>query len=61
MQENSDGSMVFTKTCSDEEIAYLSVNNLRLTGTFSLGEGIDINTSTLGVFNPIHIYESINA
>ena len=60
MQENSDGT-TFTKTCSDEEIAYLSVNNVRLAGTFSLGEGIDINISTLGVFNPIHIYESINA
>ena len=60
MQKNSD-SITFTKTCSEEEIASLSVNNVRLTGTFSWGEGIDINTSTLGVFNLIHIYESINA
>ena len=59
MQENSDG-ITFVKTCSEEEIASLSVNNVRLTGTLSLEEGIDINTSTFGVFNLMHIYESIN-
>lgn len=59
-QTNSDGSIVYTKTCSEEESASLSVNNVRLTGTLSFGEGIDINTSTFGVFNLMHIYESIN-
>lgn len=62
-QTNSDG-IILTKTCSDEEIASLSVNNVRLTGTVrlrsSLGEA-DINTSTLGIFNLIHINESFNA
>lgn len=32
MQENSDG-FAFFRICSDEEIASLSVNNVRLTGT----------------------------
>ena len=59
MEENSDG-IIFTKTCSEEEIASLSVNNVRLTGTLSLGEGIDINTSTFGVFNLMHINEQLN-
>ena len=59
MQENSDGSIVFTKTCSDEENASLSVNNVRLAGTVQLW-GVDIDTSTFGVFNLMHIYESIN-
>ena len=35
MQENSDG-ITFTKTCSEEEIASLSVNNVRLAGTVQL-------------------------
>ena len=60
IQTNSDGSIVYTKTCSAEEIASLSVNNVRLTGTFSL-ESLDINTSTLGVFNLMHITEQLNA
>ena len=60
MEENSDGSITFTKTCSEEEIASLSVNNVRLTGTLSLGEGIDINTSTFGVFDLLHLNEQIN-
>lgn len=59
METNPDGT-TFTKTCSDEEIASLSVNNVRLTGTVSLGE-LNINTSTLGVFNLMHIHEQINA
>lgn len=59
-QTNSDGNIVYTKTCSEEEIASLSVNNVRLTGTLSLGEGININTSTFGIFNLMHMNESIN-
>ena len=59
MQEDPDG-ILFTKTCSDAEIASLSVNNVRLAGILSVEEGIDINTSTFGVFNLMHIYESIN-
>lgn len=59
METNPNGT-TFTKTCSDEEIASLSVNNVRLTGTVSLGE-LNINTSTLGVFNLMHIREQINA
>lgn len=60
IQTSSDGSVVYTKTCSAEEIASLSVNNVRLTGTFSL-ENLVINTSTLGVFNLMHITEQLNA
>lgn len=59
IQTNSDGT-TFTKTCSAEEIASLSVNNVRLTGTVSL-ENLDINTSTFGVFNLMHIHEQLNA
>lgn len=59
IQTNSDGT-TFTKTCSAEEIASLSVNNVRLTGTVQLGK-TNIDTSTLGVFNLMHIGESINA
>ena len=58
MQESSDG-VTFTKTCSDEEISSLSVNNVRLTGTFSF-EGLNINVSTFGVFNLMHINEQLN-
>lgn len=61
MQKDSDGSIVYTKTCSDEEIAYLSVNNVRLTGALSLGDNISIDTSTFGVFNLMHLNEQINA
>ena len=57
-QESSDG-IVFTKTCSEEEIASLSVNNVRLTGIFSF-EGLNINVSTFGVFNLMHISEQLN-
>lgn len=60
IQTNSDGSVVYTKTCSATEISSLSVNNVRLTGTFSL-ENLNINTSTLGVFNLMHIAEQVNA
>ena len=59
MQENSDG-LTYTKTCSDEEIASLSVNNVRLTGTFTL-QGMTIDVSTFGVFDLLHIGESLNA
>ena len=59
IQTNSDGT-TFTKTCSAEEIASLSVNNVRLAGTVQLGK-TNIDTSTLGVFNLMHIGESINA
>lgn len=63
METNPNDSIIYTKTCSDEEIASLSVNNVRLTGTvrlkFLLGK-MDINTSTFGVFNLMHINESIN-
>lgn len=58
MQEDSDG-IVFIKTCSEEEIASLSVNNVRLTGTFTLS-GVTIDTSTFGVFNLMHVHEQIN-
>lgn len=61
IQTNSDG-IIYTKTCSDEEIASLSVNNVRLTGTFQLeGTDMNINTSTFGVFDLLHIDEQINA
>ena len=59
IQTNSDGTTL-TKTCSAEEIASLSVNNIRLTGTFSL-ENLNIDTSTFGVFNLMHINEQLNA
>ena len=63
METNPNGSIVYTKTCSDAEFASLSINNVRLTGTvrlkFLLGE-MDINTSTFGVFNLMHMHESIN-
>lgn len=59
MQEDSDG-IVFIKTCSEEEIASLSVNNVRLTGTFTLS-GVTIDTSTFGVFDLMHVGESLNA
>lgn len=59
MQKGSDG-ITFTKTCSEEEIASLSVNNVRLTGTLQL-EDINIDTSTFGVFNLMHLDEQINA
>ena len=58
MQENPDG-VTFTKTCSDEENASLSVNNVRLTGTISF-EGLNINVSTFGIFNLMHISEQLN-
>ena len=59
-QEKSDG-IIFTKTCSEEEIASLSVNNVRLTGTFRLpGVPSDINTSTFGIFNLLHLNEELN-
>lgn len=58
MQTNSDG-IVFTKTCSDEEIASLSVNSVRLTGIVSF-EDLNINVSTFGVFNLMHISEQVN-
>ena len=61
MEENSDG-ITYTKTCSDEEIASLSVNNVRLTGTVRLpGTSLSINTSTLGIFNLMHMDEVANA
>lgn len=60
-QTNSDGSIVYTKTCSEEEIASLSVNNVRLTGTLSLRDNISIDTSTFGIFNLMHIDEQNNA
>lgn len=59
MQENSDGT-TFTKTCSDEETASLSVNNVRLAGTVQLW-GIDIDTSTFGIFDLMHANELLNA
>lgn len=62
MQINSN-DITFTKTCSDEEFAYLSVNNVRLTGTVRLNSFLgemDINTSTFGVFNLMHMHELIN-
>ena len=63
METNPNGSIVYTKTCSDAEFASLSINNVRLRGTirlkFLLGE-MDINTSTFGVFNLMHMHESIN-
>ena len=59
MQENSDGT-TFTKTCSDEENASLSVNNVRLAGTVQLW-GIDIDTSTFGIFDLMHANEFLNA
>ena len=58
MQENSDG-IAYIKTCSEEEIASLSVNNVRLTGAFTF-EGLNINVSTFGVFNLMHINEQLN-
>ena len=58
IQTNSDGTTL-TKTCSDEESASLSVNNVRLTGTVQLKKA-DIDTSTLGVFNLMHIGELSN-
>ena len=58
IQTNSDGTTL-TKTCSDEEIASLSVNNVRLAGTVQLKKA-DIDTSTLGVFNLMHIGELSN-
>lgn len=58
IQTGSDGTTC-TKTCSEEESASLSVNNVRLAGTVQL-KGMDIDTSTLGVFNLMHIGESIN-
>ena len=59
IQTNSDGT-TFTKTCSAEEIASLSVNNVRLTGTVQF-LGTDINTSTFGVFDLMHVHEQLNA
>ena len=59
METNPNGT-TFTKTCSAEEIASLSVNNVRLAGTVSLGE-LNINVSTFGVFNLMHINEQLNA
>ena len=59
MQENSDG-IKFVKTCSEEEIASLSVNNVRLIGTFTL-QGMTIDASTFGVFDLLHINELFNA
>ena len=58
MQEDSDG-IKFVKTCSEEEIASLSVNNVRLAGTVQLKKA-NIDTSTLGVFNLMHIGELSN-
>lgn len=59
MQENSDG-IVYTKTCSDEESASLLVNNVRLAGTVQLW-GMDIDTSTFGIFDSMHVNEFLNA
>lgn len=59
MQENSDG-IVYTKTCSDEESASLLVNNVRLAGTVQLW-GVDIDTSTFGIFDSMHVNEFLNA
>ena len=59
MQENSDG-IIFIKTCSEEEIASLSVNNVRLTGTVRLW-GTDVDTSTFGIFDLMHVREFVNA
>ena len=59
MQENSDG-VTFFRTCSDEDIASLSVNNIRLTGTVQ-SWGIDIDTSTFGIFDLMHANELLNA
>lgn len=58
IQTNSDGTTL-TKTCSNEEIASLSVNNVRLAGTVQLKKA-DIDTSTLGVFNLMHLGELSN-
>lgn len=58
-EEKSDG-ISFIKTCSEEEIASLSVNNVRLTGTFTL-QGMTIDTSTFGVFDLLHMSELFNA
>lgn len=58
MQEGSDG-IIFTKICSYEEIASLSVNNVRLAGIISF-EDLNINVSTFGVFNLMHINEQLN-
>ena len=58
IQTNSDGTTL-TKTCSDEESASLSVNNVRLAGTVQLKKA-NIDTSTLGVFNLMHIGELSN-
>ena len=58
IQTNSDGTTL-TKTCSEEEIASLSVNNVRLAGTVQLKQA-NIDTSTLGVFNLMHIGELSN-
>ena len=55
METNPDGT-AFTKTCSEEEIASLSVNNVRLAGTVQF-LGTDINTSTFGVFDLMHVHE----
>lgn len=59
IQTNSDGT-TFTKNCSNEEIASLSVNNVRLAGTVQF-RGTDINTSTFGVFDLMHVHEQLNA
>lgn len=59
MQENSDG-IVYTKTCSDEESASLLVNNVRLVGTVQLW-GMDIDISTFGIFDSMHVNEFLNA
>ena len=59
IQTNSDGTTL-TKTCSAEEIASLSVNNVRLAGTVQF-LGTDINTSTFGVFDLMHVHEQLNA
>lgn len=59
MQEVPNG-ITFIKICSKEEIASLSVNNVRLAGTVQL-EDINIDTSTFGVFNLMHLDKQINA
>lgn len=59
IQTSSDGTTL-TKTCSAEEIASLSVNNVRLAGTVQF-RGTDVNTSTFGVFDLMHVNEQLNA
>lgn len=59
IQTNSDGTTL-TKTCSAEEIASLSVNNVRLAGTVQF-RGTGVDTSTFGVFDLMHVNEQLNA